>query len=154
MMSPRRYLLFVAAALVAAVLIVPVAGAGSGDVQTIRALAVRYNQLQSAGDPAACQLMTHTAQVGYVYAASMFTKTKLTSCPAAVEALAKLNESQYPNHVASARADATLQQALARGKVTVHGARATLDYTEVVGFVHSSSTIDFALAQNHWLVDA
>ena len=46
MMSPRRYLLFVAAALVAAVLIVPVAGAGSGDVQTIRALAVRYNQLQ------------------------------------------------------------------------------------------------------------
>lgn len=151
-MKLRRLTLLIAAALAGVAVVVPAAGAGSGDVQAIRTAAARYEVATSNGSPLACQLMTPNGQKSFVYFASMLTKTKLASCTAAVAAMAKLNESQYPSHAAYVRADAPMLQALAHAKVTVHGSRATLDYTEVTGIVHASSSMDFALVHGHWLM--
>lgn len=152
MRQARSPALFVAATLVVVALVVPAAGAGSNDEQAIHAVAARYTAATTSGSSLACRLMTANAQKTFVYLGSMLAKTKLAGCPAAVKAIAKLNESQFPSHEAYVRSGTAMLQAIARARVVVRGSHASLKFTVVSGFGSASSTLDFALVQGHWLV--
>jgi hypothetical protein len=148
-MSVRALVLLVVAALAGVALVVPAAGAGAGDVQAIRTLAARYTDATTTGSPLACQLMTPRARPYFISIASRLTKSKLATCPDAVKAVAKLNETFFPSHAAYLRANAAEARAIAHGKVTIKGAYATLDVT----VANVSSNMNFALVQSRWLVD-
>ncbi len=152
-MPLHRPLLLVAVALAGATLVMPAAKAGSGDVQAVRAAAISYSHATLYGSPEACQMMTPAWQKGFAYVASEFTKTKLTSCPAAVEAMAKMNESQYPNRQAYLGSGVVKRKALAAGKVTLDGSDATLDFTIKQGFVSVGSSMTFVRVHGRWLFD-
>lgn len=154
MITPRHSVLFVAAALAAMLLGVPAAGAGSGDVQAVRSAAVSYWAAVSAGSPTACQMMTPRAQRMFAEVSSgLLQLQKKLDCPAAVKAIAKKNESLVGSHGAYVRMNNLTLRALARGKVTVKGTHANVDYSYVDGPVSSSSNLLFALVHGSWLAD-
>ena len=157
----RRPALLVAAALVGVALVVPAAEAGAGDVAAIRTVAARYSLATTNGSPEACQLATPNVQQTLAYFASGLLKTtKLMSCPAAVKALAKYNASKYPGgRQAYVRSGEAAARAIARGKVTIHGTKATLEYTLLVQDTQGKSSLSFssevyvALVHGRWLID-
>jgi hypothetical protein len=151
-MTRHRSALCVAAVLAGVAAVVPVAGAGSGDVQSIRTAAVGYETATLNGSPKACQMATPFESQSLVAFAWMDAHTKVAGCPAAVKVLAKFYASKFPNHQAYLRVGGLRLKAIARGKVKIAGSEATLDYT-VAESQAIDLSYDLSLVHGRWLIN-
>jgi hypothetical protein len=127
---------------------VPAAGAGSGDVQAVRATALSFEVNLLNGSPTACRMMIPSSQSMLVRFASFVARKTVESCPVAVRVLAVSNASRFPNRAAYVRAAQAVVNAVSRGKVKLTGSDATIDFYN--SRVHS--LINLTLTNGHWRV--